>query len=175
MRVEKEQPKITCIPRTYNPYSLSRNAFTTLSVIPVIVLTYIQLCFNVSVAMFLFYGLYRTYAVLHSDLQRHLNRRSQIVLSEIVQCSREYVVNECSTPLPAMTQVCETWRMCMNQDVQDILQSKEGAAILAEIMNHFFSNINDRTIWCCGGLFVIAIVLTNTVLSINQRSYSRRL
>lgn len=149
--------------------SLSRT-FTIVSLIPVVILTYIQLVFNIAVVCSIFYALQQTYSVLNADLRRHLDRRSQTVLSEILICSREYIENECSSrDLPATRKACEAWKTCMNQDINHILKTKEGAVVLAEIMNHFFANIDDRTILCCGGLLVVTVFLVNFILSFNQR------
>lgn len=138
-----------------------------LSTVPMVILTWIQFAFNLLVMACIFYGSYKTICILAADLDKHIEKQSHIMLADIIQCSREYVKNRCALPdsPPAMEILCDKWKMCMEQDVNHIMKSRETAVILAEILNNFFGSLSDRTIYSCATLFIGSIVLTNFMLS----------
>ena len=154
------------------PQPQSKNMFLIdvlyiLSTVPMVILTWIQFAFNLLVMACIFYGGYKTICILVADLDKHIEKQSHIMLADIIQCSREYVKNRCALPdtLPAMESICNKWKMCMEQDVNHIMKSRETAVILAEILNNFFGSLSDRTIYSCATLFIGSIVLTNFMLS----------
>jgi len=124
----------------------------------------------------LFYGAWKTIGILSSDLDKHIEKQSHIMLGDIITCSREYVKNKCSLPdiPPAMEPVCDKWKLCMEQDVSSIMKSRETAVILAEILNNFFGSLSDRTIYSCATLFIGSIILTNFMLSWSRLKNGQR-
>lgn len=143
------------------------NALYVMSTIPMVILTWIQFAFNLLVMATLFYGGWKTICILSSDLDKHIEKQSHIMLADIIHCSREYVKNRCSLPdaPPAIEPMCDKWKLCMEQDVSSIMKSRETAVILAEILNNFFGSLSDRTIYSCATLFIGSIILTNFMLS----------
>ena len=140
---------------------------------PAVFLTYIQILFNLTMTTCILYGTLKTYNILQSDLSKHMDKQSQILLSDIVQCSREYIRNGCGqiTTPPALEQMCNSWKICMDADINGILTTKESAIVLAEILNNFFNNISDRTIICSTGILVTSVFFTNAVLTYSKRKF----
>lgn len=143
-----------------------------LSVIPAIFLTYLQLLFNITMIALVVYSTVQFLYVLQSDLEKHIENQSQLLLTDIIHCSREFFKNGCGSSLmaPALEPMCDDWEQCMNQDTNNILKSKESAVILADILNNFFGNLTDRTMYCSAALFTGSILFTNIVLSWGRRT-----
>jgi hypothetical protein len=147
--------------------SSKNDGLQLLWMVPTVFLTWFQLFFNVAMICFVAYCAVQFVLVLMVDLEKHIQEKSHLILSDIVACSREYIKNGCSSGNipPAMEPMCDAWKVCMNQDTNNIMKTKETALILAEILNHFFENLTDRTIYCATGLFIGSIILVNAVLS----------
>jgi hypothetical protein len=152
--------------RTPNQYRLNE-LFYLISVLPMVLLTWIQFAFNLLVMACFFYGVWKTTHILSNDLEKHIEKQSHMMLADIIQCSREYVKNHCAMPMvpPAMELMCNSWKLCMEQDVNHIMKSRETAVILAEILNNFFGSLSDRTMYSCATIFIGCIFLTNFMLS----------
>ena len=146
-----------------------------MSTLPLIILTWVQFAFNLLVMGTLFYAAWKTVGILSADLDKHIEKQSHLMLADIIQCSREYVKNRCALPdsPPAMESMCDNWRLCMEQDVGNIMKSRETAVILAEILNNFFGSLSDRTIYSCATLFIGSIVLTNFMLSWSRLKHGK--
>lgn len=146
--------------------SKRKNMLYTLSVIPMIILTYLQLFFNLAVVTLLFYGSIQITKVFYKDVHKHMEKQSYVLMSTIVQCSKDYIRNGCSNDNvpPVLENMCSEWTLCMNQDINGILASKETAVVLAQIVNNFFGNLNDRTLYCSAALLIGSILLINGLL-----------
>ncbi len=142
-----------------------------LSVIPAVVLTYLQLALNLLMVILILNTTLRFSRILSSDLDKHINVQENRLLASVVECTREYLRNRCAggdLP-PALEKGCDAWRTCMEQDTRNIMKSKETAVVLAEILNNFFGSLSDRTIYCSGGLLVGSVLLANMTLSWSRR------
>lgn len=148
------------------------SAFYILSVIPAMALTYIQIIFNVVMLGFVLNGVTQFYFILQNDLTKHMGKQQTILLSDIVQCSRDYVRNSCgtSTSAPALEQTCNNWKICMEQDLDGLLHTKESAVVLAQVLNNFFGSLDDKTIYCFCGMLFGSIILTNLVITWCRRT-----
>lgn len=140
--------------------------FYILSVMPMIMLTYLQLFFNLSVISVLFYAIVQVSKVFYKDLQKHMEKQSYVLISTMVQCSKDFIKNGCSNEVipPAIEHLCNEWSLCMNQDINGILASKETAIVLAQIINNFFGNLSDRTLYCSVTLLIGGVLLINALL-----------
>src|SRR5688572_2514238 len=69
-----------------------------LSTIPMVILTWIQFAFNLLVMGCIFYASYKTICILATDLDKHIEKQSHLMLADIIQCSREYIKNRCALP-----------------------------------------------------------------------------
>ena len=142
-----------------------------LSVIPAVVLTYIQLTLNLVMVAVILIATTRFLSILGKDLEKHINVQENRMLATIIECSREYYRNKCAAldlP-PALEKTCDVWRQCMEQETGHIMKSKETAVVLAEILNNFFGSLSDRTIYCSGGLLIGSVLLANMVLMWSRR------
>lgn len=142
-----------------------------LSVVPAVVLTYLQLLLNLLMVVLILNTTFRFSRILSSDLDKHINVQESRLLASVVDCTREYLRNRCASGdlPPALEKGCDTWRTCMEQDTRNIMKSKETAVVLAEILNNFFGSLSDRTIYCSGGLLIGSVLLANMTLSWSRR------
>lgn len=72
------------------------------------------------------------------------------IMSEISQCSKQYVENRCSPELrvPAMERACLTWETCMKRNPSVVGRAKLSAETFAEIINGFIEPISYKTmVW----------------------------
>ena len=178
---QKQQHQITRSTEQSQEYNQSHkynrftNAVYLMSSIPMVILTWIQFAFNIIVMMSLFYGAWKICMIISSDLDKHVEKQSHLMLVDILQCSKEYIKNKCSLPglPPAMESICDNWKLCMEQDVNGIIRSKETAVLIAEILNSTFDKLSDRTLYSCATLFIGSIFLTNFMLSWSRIRASR--
>jgi hypothetical protein len=152
--VKKESKKI-------NNSKFSNFMYIT-SVIPVVIVTYIQLFYNILVVSATCNTIFKFVNVLENDLQLHIEKKRHGMFNDIMECTDLYIKNKCSYDLvPALEQSCKTWKLCMEIDTLNIMKSKESAEIFAQILNNFFENLSNKTIYCIGGSLVISIILLN--------------
>lgn len=167
---ELQQDSITATIPTPKPDCLYVAGFRELvyiiSIVPIVFLTWLQCLFNVTMIGGLSYFAYQTFHVLKADLHKHLNHQTDIRLSEIVQCSKDFIKNGCMQSFlpPALEAPCREWKLCMEQDTEGLLVTVEFSSVLSEILNNFFGRLDNRTIFCIGGLIVGFIVLTNVLI-----------
>lgn len=142
-----------------------------LSVVPAIVLTYLQLFLNLLMVAMILNATLRFARILSNDLDKHINVQESRLLGRVVECTREFLRNRCAMENlpPALEGSCDVWQACMNQDTRNIMKSKETAAVLAEILNNFFGSLSDRTMYCSGGLLVGSVLLANIILTWSRR------
>ena len=79
----------------YKNQSTIENVFYLASVVPMVILTWIQFALNVFILMGLSFGAWKTGCILAADLDKHLDKQAHIMLTDIVQCSRDYIRNGC--------------------------------------------------------------------------------
>jgi hypothetical protein len=164
---------------TTTKHSNNYDVLYIISILPMIFLTWIQFAFNLIVMAGVFYAVWKTVAILSSDIEIHIEQQSKVLFTEIIQCSREYVKNGCGQPNlpPAMEQICDKWKLCMEQDVTNIMKSTESAVVMGQILNKFFDSLSDRTIYSCATLFIGSILLINFMLSwakIKSEKYKKK-
>ncbi len=142
-----------------------------LSVVPAIILTYLQLLLNILMVVLILNATLRFSQILSADLDKHINVQESRLLGTVVECTREFLRNRCASGdiPPALEKSCDTWHSCMDQDTRNIMKSKETAVVLAEILNNFFGSLSDRTIYCTGGLLVGSVLLANMTLTWSRR------
>jgi hypothetical protein len=143
------------------------NIFYMASVMPVIFLTWIQFTLNIVILTGFIFGIWKIGSILSSDLDKHIDKQTHLILTDIVQCSRDFIRNNCgqSNTAPALEKTCDTWKLCMEQDTSHIMKSTETAVVLAQILNQFFDNLSNRTIYCSATLLIGTIVFFNLLLS----------
>lgn len=148
----------------------SGNFYYIASIIPVIFLTYLQLAFNLIMVSLVVNSTFKFISILESDLDKHIDTQSNVLFSQIISCSREYVKNGCALSMaPALEEMCDKWKLCMEQDTSNILKSKESAIIFAEILNNFFGSLTDRTMYCTGSMLFGSIIIANFALNWSRR------
>ncbi len=139
---------------------------------PAVLLTWLQVAFNATMGAYVILGVRQLSRELQADLDKRIQKQQHVLLQEIVTCSREYLRNQCSTlPAPALESPCAQWELCMNQDVNSLLTSKEGAVVFAEILNRFFHELSDRTLLCVATILFGSIVVTNIMFSWSKHKH----
>lgn len=139
----------------------------TISIVPMVLLTWIQFLLNIGILCGIAYGVWNLVSILSVDLDKHLDKKAHLMLVEIVQCSREYVRNGCGqiAIAPALEKVCDSWKLCMERDTNEIMKSTETAVMMAEILNRFFDSLSNRTIYCSASFLGGSIVFANLLLN----------
>ncbi len=156
--------------QTWMPDTVSGMCYL-LSVVPAIVLTYLQLILNILMVVIILSSTLQFSRILSADLDKHINIQENLILASVVECTREYLRNRCASGdlPPALEKGCDAWRLCMERDTRNIMKSKETAVVLANILNNFFDSLSDRTIFCTGGLLVGSVLLANMTLTWSRR------
>lgn len=159
-------------------YRKKQNYLDLIQVTPKIILNYIRLSINLFVTLMIIYYIYKFFKILEEDLKKHIIIQEHGIINKIFDCSHEYNVNKCHDDdkghlLPAMQTLCNNWKKCMQQDISNIIKSKESAIIMAEVLNNFFERLTNRTLICSGLLFIGGIVLTNIMLSFSNTTERR--
>lgn len=96
------------------------------------------------------------------------------IMSEIGQCSKQYIENRCSPELrvPAMEKACLAWEACMKRDPSVVGRAKLSAETFAEIINGFIEPISYKTmIFILTALFG-TIFLSNCAFSMARNRVS---
>jgi len=161
-----QQPRQYIQNETKQRYSFE-NAMYMASIIPMVFLTWIQFTLNVLILAGMIFGAWKIGCILSTDLDKHLDKQAHVMLTDIVQCSRDYVRNGCGVPdtAPALEKMCDTWKICMEQDTSLIMKSTETAVVLAQILNRFFDNLSNRTIYCSASILAGTVIFSNMLLS----------
>lgn len=83
-------------------------------------------------------------------------------MSEISQCSKQYIENRCSPELrvPAMEKACLAWESCMKRDPSVVGRAKLSAETFAEIINGFIEPISYKTM-----IFILTALFGTIFLS----------
>jgi hypothetical protein len=99
----------------------------------------------------------RCHSLLLAKFLSHLD-----ILTEISQCSKQYVENRCSPDMrvPAMEKACSVWENCMKKDPSVVGRAKLSAETFAEIINGFIEPISYKTM-----VFILAALFGTIFLS----------
>lgn len=88
---------------------MKSHIYYILNVIPIIVLTYLNLFFNLTMSFYIVKYTNTFIGILSRDLQKHLDKRQDIIFSQIELCKKEYFKNCNINIVPAMEQSCLQW------------------------------------------------------------------
>lgn len=154
-------------------FKKENNFFYILSIIPVVIVTYTQLAYNLFITISITNVLFKISNILSYDLEKYIDKKSHESFVKVLECSTEWVNNNCgqhNIP-PVMVEYCNNWKFCMEQDTSYVLKSKETAGIMAEILNNFFENLSNKTLYCIGIVLVGSIIILNISLSWSRAKY----
>ena len=155
-----------------------RSTFTFLTTYPdapAILAKYLQIFFNFVIFSSIFYMLYSFYATIRADVDRASDEAMAEVLSEMAQCSKNYIENQCGADarLPALETVCSNWELCMNRDPGAVKRARLSAHTFAEILNSFVEPISLKTMAFASTLVVLSIVVNNVTFTLYRRQYEQ--
>ncbi len=155
-----------------------RSTFTFLTTYPdapAILAKYLQIFFNFVIFSSIFYMLYSFYATIRADVDRASDEAMSEVLSEMAQCSKNYVDNRCGADarLPALETVCSNWELCMNRDPSAVKRARLSAHTFAEILNSFVEPISLKTMAFASTLVILSIVVNNVTFTFFRRQYEQ--
>jgi hypothetical protein len=154
-------------------YKNNSSFFYILSVIPVVVMTYLQLAYNLLIVSTILNVMFKFVNVIEDDLQIYIDQKSHVEILNIMECTNHFINNHCGTKIsPALEQMCKSWDTCMNSNPSMYrLTSSESAELFAKILNNFFENLSYKTIGCIlTGLFSV-LVLLNISLNWSRRGF----
>ncbi|KPI41310.1 Nucleus export protein brr6 [Cyphellophora attinorum] len=153
------------------PHALS-SFFSLLSSnpdLPAILSRYLQVFFNFALLTFFGWIIFSFYQTVRADVDRAGDEAVAVIISEIKDCNRQYLENNCMKPLPALEQTCSNWKICMERDPQAVKRAQLSAQTFAQIFNSFVEPISFRTL-----AFSVIIVVTSFVVSNATFVYLRR-
>jgi hypothetical protein len=158
------------------PQSWLRSCFTFITSFPdapVIIANYLQIFFNFAIFSSVLYMLYSFYKTIQADVDRTSDEAMAEVLSEMAQCSRNYIENQCGADarLPALEAICSNWELCMNRDPAAVKRAKLSAYTFAEIVNSFFEPISLKTMAFASILVILSIAVNNVTFTLFRRQY----
>ena len=138
---------------------------------PSIMAKYLQLVFNALILLTGLYIFWSFYGAIQADVDRASEETMAEVLSEMAQCSKNYVENRCAadTRLPALETVCSNWELCMNRDPSAVKRASLSARTFAEILNSFVDLISWKSIFVFALFFVLGLVVNNATFSFYRR------
>lgn len=147
--------------RTFMPTFLSNTTA------PYVLLMYLQLLFNVILALIIIYLIYVFISTIRIDTRHKMEIATTDALRQISLCSREYYRNKCSSSsrAPALEMPCMEWEKCMNRDPEKIGKSLVTAQTFGEIINEFLKPISWKLIILCNILIFGSFIATNVLLS----------
>jgi hypothetical protein len=158
------------------PQSWLRSCFTFLTSFPdapAIIAKYLQIFFNFVIFSSVFYMLYSFYKTIQADVDRTSDEAMAEVLSEMAQCSRNYIENQCGADarLPALEAICSNWELCMNRDPAAVKRARLSAHTFAEILNSFVEPISLKTMAFASILVILSIAVNNVTFTLFRRQY----
>ncbi|KAJ9606697.1 hypothetical protein H2200_008705 [Cladophialophora chaetospira] len=138
---------------------------------PSIIAKYLQVFFNAAILGGCLYMFWSFYATIQADVDRASQETMAEVLTEMAQCSKNYVENRCGadTRLPALETVCSNWELCMNRDPSAVKRARLSAHTFAEIFNSFVEPISLKTMIFTITLVVVGLVVNNATFSLYRR------
>lgn len=146
--------------------STSRPGLLNNYTIPYILLMYLQLFFNVLLALVILYVIYLFISTIKADTRHKMELATTDALREIRLCSREFYRNKCSADVraPALELSCLKWEKCMNRDPEKIGKSLVTAQTFGEIVNEFLKPISWKLVFLFNALLFGSFAATNLLL-----------
>lgn len=138
---------------------------------PYILLMYLQLFFNVVLALVVLYIIFSFITTIRADTKHKIELATTDALREISLCSREYYRNKCSTDrrTPALEVPCLEWEKCMNRDPEKIGKSLVTAHTFGEIINEFLKPISWKLIFLLNLILIGSFIATNVLMGSFRR------
>ena len=117
---------------------------------PVLVASYLQLFFNISIVMILLYLLVSFLRTVQADVDTKVKQLSSKRLLEIDDCAHRFTMNRCDSGyrVPALESQCLEWEACMNSDPGDLGRARVSAQTFAEILNSLIEPISYKAMVC---------------------------
>jgi hypothetical protein len=139
--------------------------------LPSIIARYLQMLFNAAILYTCIRMIWSFYAAVQADVDRASEDAVAEVLSEMAQCSKNFVENRCGadTRLPALETVCSNWELCMNRDPNAVRRASLSAHTFAEIINNFVEPISWKTMIFTITTLVVGLVVNNATFSLFRR------
>ncbi|KAK9454512.1 Di-sulfide bridge nucleocytoplasmic transport domain-containing protein [Dipodascopsis uninucleata] len=130
--------------------------------LPFVFASYLQLFFNMFLVFIILYLIVSFVLTIRSDIANKVEEYTSEVISEMAQCSREYLANRCmpDTRVPMMAQACEELERCMNKDPYAGGRARVSAETVAEIINSFIEPISYKTM-----LFILLLIFGSLYVS----------
>jgi hypothetical protein len=148
---------------------------TTFPDAPAIIAKYLQIFFNFVIFGSIFYVVYSFYATIQADVNRASDEAMAEILSEMAQCSKNYIENQCGADarLPALETICSNWELCMNRDPAAVKRARLSAHTFAEILNSFVEPISLKTMAFASTVIILSIVVNNVTFTLYRRQYEQ--
>ncbi|KAF9229812.1 hypothetical protein BS17DRAFT_771955 [Gyrodon lividus] len=153
---------------TSNHYTLNMpSAAAPQSETPYVLLGYLQFFFNLCLVLVFLYLLVQFILTVQRDVEHRISEYSMDIVQEIGVCASQYKNNFCETnQIPAMTQQCAVWEICMNRDPTTVGRARIGAELIAEVVNGFVEPISWKTLVFSLTSLSFLTLFVNTLLSL---------
>ena len=114
--------------------------------LPLHLLYYAQLLFNVFILFLVAWIIYSFYLTIANDVTVMVTEEANRILSDMEKCKKDFFDNRCDmeTRVPAMEALCNNWASCMSKDPYLLGRAKIGAHAFAEIYNSLIEPISTK-------------------------------
>lgn len=144
--------------------------------LPAILSRYLQVLFNFALLSFFLYVIYSFYQTIRADVDRLQDEKVSEVISEMSQCSKQYIENNCAPDkrLPALEQLCSNWELCMNRRPEAVRRAALSAEAFAQIFNSFIEPLTLKTVLVCVLIVVVSVLAGNAPFIMFRRQFENQ-
>ncbi|KAG0645120.1 Nucleus export brr6 [Hyphodiscus hymeniophilus] len=139
--------------------------------LPNVLSYYTQFILNSFFAGLVIWILWSFWATVRADVDKASAEEVSLVLSEMSICASDYVRNGCGSDgqPPALKDVCDNWKHCMERDAYAVGRAKISASTFAHIFNSFVEPISYKTMIFSVVIITGAIIVNNLAFGIFRR------
>lgn len=114
------------------------------------------------------YFVYLFITTIQNDVNSKVEEYSTDILSEIAECSKQYLRNNCmpGRRVPALETICTSWEKCMNRDPKIVGKTRISAETFSEVIDSFIKRLSAKT-WCVffGAIIICLVIIPSSMFS----------
>jgi hypothetical protein len=134
---------------------------------PYTVLGYIQLIFHAFIITLFISVIYAFGSTLYHDYDLRLRTKIAEAVANQQECLLQYRMNQCrDNPLPALQQLCQSWKDCAEQDTESLYRMPIILELLSEWLNLFLERLSYKSMLLLAASLFLLSLFTNAVFSL---------
>ena len=134
--------------------------------LPYVLMGYLQLAFNLVIAVSILYAGLSVYYTLRKEVDLKVNEKMKVLLAEIESCRRHYQANRCTERVPATEAACSAWEACLQKNPTFVSRARLSAETFAEILEGFIEPISYKSMCFVLVAAFGAILISNLAFSL---------